>query len=627
MKTFTFHLFAAPALLLLILSSHIAGQTNISGNVSGVWTPAGSPYMIVGDTYVPADSALLIEAGVSVQFTGEFVLAVSGNIQAIGAEQDSIEFRPVDTGMYTKGLHILNGQDTCRLKYCIFENFKEQTDLGNHCYKGGALYANDTRIIINYCNFRINQLVGCFRTGRGGAICLDSCSGNISHSRFVNNGIINILEYIEAAGGAIYCSGNGVEIRNNIINMNYINLWLGDWYDIIDFDAYGGGVYTEGVVINNIIQENYCKTYGHSVGYTGSVWVNLESKGGGIFGGATLVNNFIKDNYCQANASAGSVYEEGLASAYSHGGGIFGGTTINNNIISGNWCSSTAYGDVCSAESFGGGISDCELSRNNLITSNQCSSVASEDAASKGGGAYNTVICENTTFSSNAISGSGFSGTTILGSALYSGIVNNCILYGNTPSLQASDAYVAYSCVQGGCWGPGNISDDPLFVTGPKGDYYLSQLAAGQTQQSPCVDAGDPNGFVYLGTTRTDTVPDLGIIDMGYHYPAQFGFTGKDNHEVSAFSISQIMDAPNTDQIKLCLELPVKDRVTIRIYNLLGQQVAGYENTFDAGKHILNFYPGKERCYILSARASGMQKSIKLIGKGGGGGPCRLVGP
>ena len=47
-----------------------------------------------------------------------------------------------------------------------------------------------------------------------------------------------------------------------------------------------------------------------------------------------------------------------------------------------------------------------------------------------------------------------------------------------------------YSNVQGGYEGEGNIDNDPLFVTGVADDYYLSQTAAGQAENSPCVDVG-----------------------------------------------------------------------------------------------------------------------------------------
>lgn len=49
----------------------------------------------------------------------------------------------------------------------------------------------------------------------------------------------------------------------------------------------------------------------------------------------------------------------------------------------------------------------------------------------------------------------------------------------------------------------------------------MSQIAAGQAQNSPCVDAGSDlatNLRMDKLTTRTDKVGDIDVVDMGYHY-------------------------------------------------------------------------------------------------------------
>jgi hypothetical protein len=92
---------------------------------------------------------------------------------------------------------------------------------------------------------------------------------------------------------------------------------------------------------------------------------------------------------------------------------------------------------------------------------------------------------------------------------------------------------VSYSDIQGGQtpdaihvepgrtlnWLTGNIDADPCFVA----NYYLSQTAAGQTTDSPCVDTGSDLA-VNLGldsySTRTDGVNDVGQVDMGVHTQA-----------------------------------------------------------------------------------------------------------
>ncbi|UCE60702.1 MAG: right-handed parallel beta-helix repeat-containing protein, partial [Phycisphaerales bacterium] len=113
--------------------------------------------------------------------------------------------------------------------------------------------------------------------------------------------------------------------------------------------------------------------------------------------------------------------------------------------------------------------------------------------------------------------------------------LRNCVVWDNTGTqiynredLGANYPQVYYSCVQGG-WsgaGGGNIHAAPVFVPGPGGCYYLSQVSAGQAVDSPCLDGGGDTAK-YLGfntvTTRSDEATDTGMVDMGYHYPV----TGK----------------------------------------------------------------------------------------------------
>ena len=100
--------------------------------------------------------------------------------------------------------------------------------------------------------------------------------------------------------------------------------------------------------------------------------------------------------------------------------------------------------------------------------------------------------------------------------------VTNCILWGNGDDLYKTSA--TYSCIEDNDEGEGNIHIEPTFTTGPFGDYYLSQTAAGQLIDSTCVDLGNadanPELEINTYTTRTDGVPDDGPIDIGAHYPA-----------------------------------------------------------------------------------------------------------
>jgi len=100
--------------------------------------------------------------------------------------------------------------------------------------------------------------------------------------------------------------------------------------------------------------------------------------------------------------------------------------------------------------------------------------------------------------------------------------VYDSIIWNNSGGSVDGYFHIFYSDIEGGYEGEENIDEDPLFVSGQWGDYYLSQLAAGQSEQSPCVNVGSDTA-VNLGmndkTTRTDNETDSNVVDMGYHYP------------------------------------------------------------------------------------------------------------
>lgn len=97
--------------------------------------------------------------------------------------------------------------------------------------------------------------------------------------------------------------------------------------------------------------------------------------------------------------------------------------------------------------------------------------------------------------------------------------VSDSIFWDNSTGVVVESGYssVRHSCIQGGYEGDGNIHDDPMFVSGPCGDYYLDPA-------SPCIDAGSRSAAeagLSDRTTQADGTPDVGLVDMGFHYPIQ----------------------------------------------------------------------------------------------------------
>jgi len=150
-----------------------------------------------------------------------------------------------------------------------------------------------------------------------------------------------------------------------------------------------------------------------------------------------------------------------------------------------------------------------------------------ENIAGAGGGIYNydsSLALTSCTFSGNFATGG------VGGGAMYnyrsSAMVTDSILWGNYPNPitnnTSNSVTVSFSNVEGHWAGAGNIAVDPLFVRGPSGCFYLSQVAAEQASNSPCLDAGSDvaaNLGLNALTTRSDEGTDIGRVDMGYHYP------------------------------------------------------------------------------------------------------------
>ncbi len=253
-------------------------------------------------------------------------------------------------------------------------------------------------------------------------------------------------------------------------------------------------------VKKNFTIENLTITGGNANASSG-----MGHSGGGIFcisSSLTLTNCTIRGNrahygggiYCDdSSPTLTNCTISGNRATY-RGGGIdfyyFCSSTLTNCSITGNW----------SGES-GGGI-HCEYGDSPSLTN--CT-IADNDADAGGG-----IYCDDSNCQ-----------PTVL----------NSILWGDSPDEIAgvtSGVSVTYSDVEGGWSGTGNMDDNPLFVAGQDGDYYLSHEDIDGVD-SPCIDAGygalDDYGLYPMTTCadgRTDGNDDgdssTGPIDMGVHY-------------------------------------------------------------------------------------------------------------
>lgn len=320
-----------------------------------------------------------------------------------------------------------------------------------------------------------------------------------------------------------YLYGGGIYLINNASPRILNNRITGN-------NAYNGagmfGDYAAPEITNNVVSGNHAANEGGAMLFAYSTDLiidrnvvmgnSAQSWGGGIevaqYTSVTVTNNIVFQNVAQNKGSGGI-----LLARYCTG-------TITNNLVCGN-----------RVTSFGAGIdvffnSQAELANNTIFN----------NTAGSGGG----ISCrENSSL-----------------------IIRDTLLWNNkaaqgkeifiNASFAPSSVSISYSDLEGGqasvevssnCtlnWGSGMIDKDPLFAPGPCGFHYLSQVAAGQPADSPCVDAGSgPASNAGMDTlwTRTDGAFDSGTVDLGFHYgPFPFPGLQGDVHEISESAGGQV---------------------------------------------------------------------------------------
>jgi hypothetical protein len=82
----------------------------------------------------------------------------------------------------------------------------------------------------------------------------------------------------------------------------------------------------------------------------------------------------------------------------------------------------------------------------------------------------------------------------------------------------------------------------------------------------------------------------------------------------SSFSVSPNYPNPSVDgKTSIDIFIPAREIVTMRVFDIIGNEVAFYENTLDAGNHHFTFHAGKGKYYVLSVNCGNEVRSVKMI--------------
>lgn len=324
MKTIFHHLI----FFLILFGGNNTFATNIpGGNVSGHWILANSPYNILGNITIPADSLLLIDPGVTVEFQGHYQFKIDGRIHAIGTIIDPIVFDALIDWWGFRFDGISFSQDSSLFIYCIVQ--KGNANGSNNYSHGGGFFISDfSKIRIEGCLIRNNT------ASLGGAIYCDFASPKIAGNEIYSN---HASSYY---GGAIYGDNSSPFIvNNNITNnggqINFIHNSAPEIIGNIISNSGGVGIGLEYTGIANIINNTITHTSIGivSVGTSPNIIGNLIAFNSG--------NDYGPGIFCY-HASTPQIINNTIAynSSNMYGGGICIGDNctpvIINNILWGN---------------------------------------------------------------------------------------------------------------------------------------------------------------------------------------------------------------------------------------------------------------------------------------------------
>lgn len=302
----------------LSLFATLLAQTNVSGNVNGVWNTGGSPYIVDGDIQVIVGDELQINPGVVVQFSGSYLFHVYGRLLAEGTDGNEITFTSSVPATGWRGLRFVdndtNGQAASTLEYCNFE-YGIATGVGSEL-QGGAIYCYySSELTISNCSIENSQATtggaiflensdiviedtiidGNTATGAGGGIYLRNSSPVIVDVQVLNNtafydgGGINCFNsspsfnHVLIADNYTQREGGGISLYN-YSNPHLLNVTLSN--NLADDDGCGIAVlyHSTATLLNSIVWENDSREI--YVSSTSSMTVNYSD----ILGGQNGIN-------------------------------------------------------------------------------------------------------------------------------------------------------------------------------------------------------------------------------------------------------------------------------------------------------------------------------------------------
>ena len=213
------------------------------------WTEAMSPYLVTGNLLVQETDTLTIDAGVDVQFAGDYYMQVEGLLKAIGTEANKISFNGLN-GQTWSGINCTKNNGS-RISYASIVDLMK--GLQNYVNIDNSLISSESGYVLgmewgdnnNFTGIAENcTIIGKIKVNK--ALLTNNSISNVISRSFINYSTLigNTFSGIEL--GIQYSVLENCKFLSSLIEFNYSGAIFCS-FENCSIDMTDGGLYTQSI--------------------------------------------------------------------------------------------------------------------------------------------------------------------------------------------------------------------------------------------------------------------------------------------------------------------------------------------------------------------------------------------